>query len=126
MKKSLICAVAFAFVCSLAFVGMSMAETDKGPAEITFDSEKKPAIFPHAKHQENIKCAECHHSKDEHGAQVAYVEGQKIEKCATCHDGSIANKKVKNFKGAAHVNCKGCHKAGKKGPTKCKQCHVKK
>jgi hypothetical protein len=37
-----------------------------------------------------------------------------------------AQKKIKGFKGAAHTNCKGCHKAAGKGPTKCKECHPKK
>ncbi len=123
IKKSVICTAALAFLMSFSVAAMA----DNGPAEITLGAGgKKPVEFNHAKHQEHFKCAECHHSKDAHGAQVAYVEGQKIEKCEACHDGSMSNKKVKKFKGAAHVNCKGCHKAEKKGPTKCKGCHVKK
>jgi len=44
--------------------------------------------------------------------------------CALCHgDGTPA--KIEISKKVAHKLCKGCHKAKKQGPTKCKQCHVK-
>ena len=130
MKKALICGVALAFVCSLGFVGMSMAE-EKGPAEITMADGKKPAVFPHAKHQETIKCGECHHSKGDDGKQVAFVEGQKIEKCATCHTGDML--KDSGIKGktamqrAGHGNCLTCHKTQEnKALKKCSTCHPKK
>jgi len=111
MKKILICAFAVTFLC---IAGISIA--DNGPAEMTLQAEKdaakkpKPAVFPHAKHQEIAKCGECHHSAKD-GKQVAYVEGQEIAKCESCHfKGSGLPKKVETFKAAAHVNCKDCHK----------------
>ncbi len=119
-KKSVICTAALAFLMSFSVAAMA----DNGPATMTLGADgKKPAEFNHAKHQESATCGECHHGKDEHGAKVAYVEGQAIGKCASCHDGSLANDKVKDFKGAAHENCKGCHKEKGHGPTKCKECH---
>ncbi len=133
MKKTLICGVALAFLCSLGLAGMSMAG-DKGPAEITLEStvdpakKPKPALFPHAKHQETLKCAECHHTKGDDGKQVAYSEGMKIEKCETCHNKAAGMPdKLQTFKDAAHKNCKSCHKeTGKKELTKCTTCHPKK
>jgi hypothetical protein len=140
MKKITMLSVVAALALGLCFAGASFASDEKGPADITMVStidkakKAKPAIFPHAKHQEKLKCADCHHSKDADGKQVAYVEGQKIEKCETCHNKAAAagmsDKKLKTFKGAAHMNCKGCHKASEKAAElkkkKCALCHPKK
>lgn len=128
-KKSVIYAAVVAFVFSMVMAGVTIAAHHAGPAEMTLKTKKgkKPAAFPHKKHQEMMDCAECHHSKGADGKQQAYSKGMKIAKCETCHDGTMANKKVATYKNAAHVNCKGCHKAKKKGPTGCtKGCHVKK
>ncbi len=130
MKKTVLYSVAFAFALSLGFSANGMA-ADKGPADITLQATKdaapkpKPAVFPHAKHQATLACGDCHHSKGADGKQVAYKEGQKIEKCETCHNkaAGIADAKVATFKDAAHTNCKGCHTEKKAGPTKCDGCH---
>ena len=115
MKKTLICSVALAFLCVAGFAGISMA--DKGPADITFET-KKPVVFPHAEHQTRLKCADCHHSKDDAGKKVAYADGQAIGKCASCHE---------KLKDAGHKLCKDCHKkSGDKKLTKCGTCHPKK
>jgi len=137
MKKTIIIATAFAFIAG--FTANQAIATDKGPADITLEStidkakKAKPAVFPHAKHQETIACADCHHGKDGSGKQVAYSDGQAIGKCESCHNKAAGMpKKLATFKGAAHVNCKGCHKgvakkdASKKTITKCKACHPKK
>lgn len=128
-KKSVIFAAVFAFVCSVTIaggVGTAVA-SDTGPAELILNKDgKKPARFPHRKHQEMLKdCGICHHSEDD-GKQVPYKEGMKIQKCETCHNDTMANKKLDSFKKAAHERCKGCHKAKGKGPTKCSGCHIKK
>jgi hypothetical protein len=133
MKKVLICGVALAFLCSLGLAGMSLAN-DKGPAELTLEStidkakKVKPAHFPHAKHQEKLKCGKCHHTKGADGKQAAYSEGMKIEKCESCHNKAAGMPKgLETFKNAAHKNCKGCHKkTGNKALTKCGICHPKK
>ncbi len=125
MKKTLICAVATAFLCVVGMVGVSLA--DKGPEVVTFET-KKPVVFPHAKHQEKLECSTCHHSKGADGKQVAFVEGQKIEKCGSCHnkDGSMP-KKLASLKGVGHARCKTCHKKqGDRKLTKCNTCHSKK
>lgn len=135
MKKSLslLCALA---CCLTILAGISLA-ADKGSAEFVLHStvdpakKAKPAFFPHAVHQEKFDCATCHHGKDADGKQVAYKEGQKIEKCETCHNSKAGmDKKLDTFKEAAHARCKACHKALKKegkeaGPTKCNGCHKK-
>ena len=126
MKKSLICAVALAFMCTVGLAGMSMSETDKGPADITIEdpgsAKPKPAIFPHG--------------QDDAGKQTPYAEGMKIEKCATCHTGDVLD--PAKYKGktaiqrAGHGNCQVCHKAeakkdeAKKALKKCTTCHPKK
>lgn len=129
MKKTVMYAAAFALTLGLGFTVNAMA--DKGPADMilqaTVDAaaKPKPAIFPHAKHQETLTCGDCHHGKDAAGKQVAYTEGMKIEKCESCHNkaAGMTNAKVTTFKDAAHVNCKGCHAEKKAGPTKCGECH---
>lgn len=132
IRKSVLLAIMTAFLVSLGMAAISMA-TDAGPEVLTLttaDSKKpKPAVFPHKKHQDMMKCTECHHTKGADGKQAPLAEGAAVEKCATCHTKDMANKKVNSFKKAAHVNCKGCHKKGldgKKGPTKCAGCHPKK
>ncbi|MEN8199911.1 MAG: cytochrome c3 family protein [Thermodesulfobacteriota bacterium] len=135
MKKVSLYTASAAMVLGLCFTGIAMAEADKGPADITLEStidpakKAKPAIFPHAKHQETLKCADCHHSKDADGKQVAYVDGQEIGKCESCHNkaaGIDPAKKLSTFKEAAHANCKACHKAKDKALAKCTVCHPKK
>lgn len=133
MKKIALYAVATALVMGLCFTATSFA-ADKGAAEMTLVStidaakKAKPAIFPHAKHQEKLACADCHHGKDDAGKQVAYTEGMKIEKCESCHNkaAGMTNKKLATFKGAAHANCKTCHKKTDKALAKCGVCHPKK
>jgi hypothetical protein len=134
MKKCVIFVIALAL--SLGFAITAGVAGDTGPEEMvlkTADSKKpKPALFPHAKHQqmEGNTCATCHHSKGDGGMQVAYVEGQKIEKCQTCHNADLANAKLNSFKKAAHKRCQSCHKEKKAAgvttaPTKCTGCHPK-
>ena len=133
IKKTIICAAAFAFLAGFAVPAMA---SDAGPAEMTLQAtvdaakKAKPALFPHKKHQDSgIACGDCHHGKDADGKQTAYTDGMKIEKCESCHNkaaGLPAEKKISTFKDAAHKNCKGCHKEQQKGPTKCAGCHPKK
>ncbi len=104
MKKVIVLGVAVAFLCTAGLVSMTIAEEDKGPAEITIeikDSEKpKPAVFPHAAHQERgVECDKCH--KSEFYTQGAWT------------------------KDSGHKLCKDCHKA-EGAPVKCGTCHPKK
>jgi hypothetical protein len=134
MRKALICVFAVTFLC---FAGITLA--DNGPADMVLQAVKdaakkpKPAVFPHAKHQEIAKCADCHHSAKD-GEQVAYTDGQPVQKCEECHfKGNGMDKKIATFKAAAHKNCRDCHKAAAaKDPSlkekfaKCMPCHPKK
>ncbi len=100
MKKLVLCAAA----CTMLFgftVGGAMAE-DKGPAEMILNADgKKPAKFPHAKHQGgDISCDACHKDLDA--------------------------KKMATVKAYAHKEgCKNCHKT-MGAPAKCNDCHPKK
>ncbi len=110
-RKIIVCVFGVIFLC---FAGIVIA--DNGPAEMTLQAEKdkaskpKPAVFPHAKHQEIAECGDCHHGAAD-GKQVPYEEGQEIGKCESYHfSGNGMDKKIETFKNAAHVNCKDCHK----------------
>ena len=46
------------------------------------------------------------------------------QKCETCHP-AVPQKVEPVGKDAAHKLCLECHKAEKKGPTKCAECHKK-
>ena len=130
-KKLVLCAAAVTFVFSLTLASVSFA-TDAGPADMTLQTEKakKPATFPHKKHQDTIGCGDCHHGQSDDGKQTPYAEGMAIAKCDSCHNDTMANAKLNNFMKAAHANCKDCHKKmseeGKNAPTKCTGCHPKK
>jgi len=129
MHKKIIYTTAFAFSLSLAGFGVSFAH--HGPADMTLKTEqaKKPAAFPHHKHQDMMECGECHHSKGPGGEKVPYEEGMEIKSCPTCHNEQMENKKLNSYMKAAHENCRGCHKEaakeGKNAPTKCSGCHPK-
>jgi len=108
MKKLIVLLMVLAFI-GTAFVAMAQ---DKGPASIKLDKAKTGVVtFDHAKHQGLTECKTCHHTGG-------------FEKCDSCHGKKDDGKKIK-YKTAIHKNCKGCHKEMKKGPTKCKECHVK-
>jgi hypothetical protein len=109
MKKLLV------LLAIVAFVGTALTAVaqDKGPAQIKMDKAKTGVVtFNHATHQTAVPdCAACHHTGG-------------FEKCSSCHAKADDGAKIK-YKSAIHNNCKGCHKEMKKGPTKCKECHVK-
>jgi hypothetical protein len=141
LKKILACSVVAMFV--VAGSALISIGSDAGPAEITMVGAKskkpKPAIFPHKMHQDSISCAECHHGMAD-GKQVAFVEGQAIGKCESCHNKDVlAGKKsgklkLDTIKGAGHGNCLACHKKMAKADPelkakkidKCGACHPKK
>ncbi|MFZ5766377.1 MAG: cytochrome c3 family protein [Thermodesulfobacteriota bacterium] len=127
IKKTIVCAAAFAVLAGFTVPVMA----DNGPADITLQAtidaapKPKPAVFPHKKHQDaGLACGECHHGKGADGKKTDYTDGMKIEKCESCHNKAAGlPKEVATFKDAAHTNCKGCHQTMGKGPTKCAECH---
>ncbi len=127
LKKSMLFAAALSCMVTFAFTGAAMA-AGAGAEVLTLQTAeaKKPAVFSHKKHQDMMKCTECHHIKGADGKQAPLPEGQAPAKCDSCHNATMTNKKVDSFMKAAHENCKGCHTAGyqgKNGPTKCPDCH---
>lgn len=129
-KNLMTLAVAAAITLCFAFVTTNDAAANAGDAEMVLKTAKakKPAAFPHKKHQDMFECSQCHHTKDATGKQGPYVAGEE-KKCESCHNKDMANDKLNDFKKAAHANCKECHKKaakdGKNAPTKCTGCHVK-
>ncbi len=117
---SMVIAVLFA----LAVGGVAVAG-DTGPATIVLKAKKGNVTFEHHKHQETVKCGECHHGP----GHSAYTEGMKIHECQECHNKNNAEmpKKLQKTMNAFHSNCKDCHKAHKAegAPTKCNGCHKK-
>lgn len=128
-KKLLIGLTAAAFIFSVAIIGSNAIAKDTGAADMVLKTEegKKPATFPHKKHQDAYPCATCHHKSDDAGKQIPCGDEDKIEKCATCHNSTkmTPESKLDSYKNAAHAMCKECHKKEAKGPTKCDGCHPK-
>ena len=87
------------FVAVVA-LGMFCATSVFAADEIVMKAKNGDVKFSHKKHQE--------YNKD----------------CKTCHEKGPG--KIEGWgKDAAHKQCKGCHETGKKGPTKCGECHKK-
>ncbi len=109
-----------ALLFGLVMAGVAFA--NNGPETIELHAKKGNVTFAHHKHQSHIKCGECHHGP----GHSDYKEGMQIHKCEECHHkGGDVPKKLQKTMNAFHKNCKDCHKAGKKGPTKCSGCHKK-
>lgn len=104
MKKLIVLLSVVAFVASVSVVIAADS--------IEFAGGKMGKVsFDHKAHQGVADdCTKCHHA------------GVDAGKCTSCHGVDAAAPKAKN---AFHDQCKGCHKEMKKGPTKCKECHVK-
>jgi hypothetical protein len=101
-----------------------------GPEKILIKAAAKkqpPVMFSHAKHAKVAKsCDSCHHTQ-----KGLKSETEKVVKCTTCHldpkkPGIPSMREMSMTKNPFHERCISCHKTGKKGPTVCKDCHVKK
>ncbi len=100
------------------------------PATITIDEAKakQPGVtFPHEKHFAIAKtCDTCHHTQK----GLTKDSKEEVKKCSACHldpkDAKVPSmKEMSPTKNPFHIKCVGCHKAEKKGPTSCTQCHKK-
>lgn len=105
MKKLLIL-----FVVAAVFGTAFLAIAADKPAQVTYEVKMGNVSFDHTKHEGVTDCATCHHTEGE-------------ASCKSCHMKKKGD--APKAKDAFHKNCKGCHKDMKKGPTKCKECHVK-
>lgn len=92
--------IALILACLLVFLYTTVHSKESALAEIVLKTTaaKKPALFPHAKHQGKMECDLCH--KDANFP---------------------ADKKWDMKKG--HALCLGCHKAKNQGAIKCDGCH---
>jgi len=93
----------------------------------TFENPRRPrSVFWHEEHNELARieeCNVCHHVYDDNNRLVE-DESSEDQRCSDCHQLVASGRKPPLMK-AFHLNCKGCHKAQKNGPTMCGQCHVK-
>jgi hypothetical protein len=93
--------------------------------------KKQPAVpFNHAKHGDTLvkSCDTCHHTNK--GLTKAQIDKIDVKKCSECHleaKGKVPSMRDMSLtKNPLHIRCINCHKEQKKGPTVCKDCHVKK
>jgi hypothetical protein len=116
MKRivGLLVALLLITVASMAFC---KTEQDKGAKDIELHGGKRGNIaFPHRTHQEKLEdCQICHSVFEQKSGSIQALKSQ----------GKIKKKHVMN------KLCTKCHKEKKKageksGPTKCKNCHIKK
>ncbi len=120
MKKSriVIALSTFALVAAVFAFGGFTAQAgtnDDGPkAPITLKNKKGAVTFKHEIHKSQ-SCKTCHHKEKDGKIGVA---------CSECHKAKVEND-VPKAKKAFHDKCIACHKKEKKGPSKCKECHVK-
>lgn len=114
--------------------GMAGAETTAAaPADELVIQGKKPARFSHPVHiGVGLECGSCHHDQD-HKPLTAEAIGALTDtaglSCVSCHNEQLPNKELQAAKDVFHARCKTCHQEGyqgKKGPTKCGDCHIKK
>ena len=88
-----------AFAAAFVLVGTAVAAD--APATMTFDTKNGKVTLNHKSHQERLKDCKLRH-EDDKGGKIAGWSKDK-----------------------AHGLCKKCHETGKKGPTKCADCHKK-
>ncbi|MEN8136486.1 MAG: cytochrome c3 family protein [Thermodesulfobacteriota bacterium] len=135
MKTRKITATIVAITIGLA-VGIGTVQANeqiKAPAKSITITGKKPVKFNHTTHlQMGVACAECHHDEQHNprtAESISALPDSGVLQCATCHNSDFANPELQKRKTIFHANCKTCHKTGlngKKGPTKCSGCHLKK
>lgn len=122
MKRVLMILTAF------LFASFALAKVEL-PKSVTIGAKKQPPVtFNHEKHATKLakSCDVCHHTTK----GLTAASDKKPEKCSACHM-NPKDPKVPNMLDASltrnpmHARCIGCHKAEKKGPTVCAQCHRK-
>ena len=106
MKKLFVLLTAMLVVSSIATV---VVATSNGPTEIKYSPKMGEVTFDHLTHQGRADCATCHHTGD-------------YNQCKSCHG---SDNKAPKSKDAYHKLCVNCHKELQKGPSKCKECHIK-
>lgn len=98
----------------------------QGPEEIVLKTaqERKPAYFPHRKHQDRYYCGTCHHGRDSYGRLTPYTKKTIIYKCTSCHNIDMKNDKLNGFQLIGHRLCRECHRKNQNiTSAKCSTCH---
>lgn len=117
-------------ILSISLAAM-VAFAHHGPTQTVLDAAAKkqpPVPFNHGKHAtELVKlCDTCHHTNE----GMTDQSDAKVQKCSACHldpKGDVPSMREMSLtKNPFHNPCINCHKEQKKGPTVCKDCHVKK
>ncbi len=113
MKARFLSGVAFGLL--LATAAAAAPFPDEILLSIRDIVQTKPHVgFAHKGHGKYVSgCGTCHH-------RDTGIVGQK---CSGCHGSTEETTKV-CLRQAYHKQCMGCHSRGKKGPTKCNQCHT--
>ena len=100
--------------------------------EIIIKGDKKRARFAHQLHiGMGVNCGICHHDSNHESLareSINAMDSTRRLRCASCHNKDFTNPKLQTRKAIFHARCKECHKkgvGGKKGPTKCNDCHIK-
>lgn len=99
-----------------------------GPPEIILKTAqaRKPAYFPHRKHQDKYYCGTCHHGRDSNGRLIMYTQKTVIYKCTYCHNIDMQNDKLNGFQLIGHKLCRECHRKNQNiTSAKCGTCHRK-
>ncbi|GAB4342484.1 MAG: hypothetical protein Kow0089_17600 [Desulfobulbaceae bacterium] len=99
-----------------------------GPEEIVLKTatSRKPAYFPHKKHQERYDCGTCHHGRTPAGKREEFSENTVIYKCTFCHNSDMPNEKLNGFQLIGHRLCRECHRKHQDITTaRCTTCHRK-
>ena len=109
--------------------GAYAVKANAAPAKVTLKdaAKKQPAVtMDHAAHVKVTKCETCHHTQK----GLTEKSTDEVAKCSSCHlnpkDAKTPSMaEMSMTKNPFHIGCIGCHKDGKKGPTKCTECHKK-
>lgn len=90
------------------FAATAIAQTAI-PEEVKYPVKIGTVTFNHVQHKTLNDCITCHHTGEN----------------KSCHDCHGVTPDIADAKTVFHTQCKNCHKEQKKGPLKCKECHIK-
>ena len=115
--KLLLILISMVALMAVSSIAVSRATENQGAENIELEGAKRGKVpFPHRQHQKNLKdCQICHSVFPQELGAIQKLKSQ----------GMLKKKYVMN------KLCTKCHKQKKKagqqsGPTKCKNCHIKK
>ena len=106
----------------------TVENSSDGPKEMVLKTvqARKPAYFPHKRHQDKYTCGKCHHGKNSSGMLVQYTAETTIYKCTACHNTDLPNKELNDFQSIGHQLCRECHRKNQDiTSAKCSTCHRK-